>query len=66
MNRLVIVLLTLVNFGLLYPGVTMDIYSVEITTRVEAVIIRNLYIGVGCREGLRAGPPPKCFVHGTP
>ncbi len=41
MNRLLIVLLTLVNFGLLYPGVTMDIYSVEITTLVEAEIIAD-------------------------
>ncbi len=39
MNRLLIVLLTMVSFILLYPGVTMDIYSVEITTRVEASII---------------------------
>ena len=41
MNRLVIVLLTLINFGLLIPGVTMDIYSVEINTLVEAEIIAD-------------------------
>ena len=38
MTRL-LVALTLVNFGLLIPGVTQPIYSVEITTRVEADII---------------------------
>ena len=41
MNRLFIALLTLVNFALLYPGVTLPIYSVEITTRVEAAIIAD-------------------------
>jgi hypothetical protein len=39
MTRLIIVVLTLVNFALLVPGVTMPIYSVEITTKVEAAII---------------------------
>ena len=39
MTRLIIVVLTLVNFALLIPGVTLPIYSVEITTRVEAAII---------------------------
>ena len=34
-----IVVLTLLNFLLLIPGVTLPIYSVEITTQVEAVII---------------------------
>ena len=38
MARLLVVL-TLVNFGLLIPGVTLPIYSVEITTVVEATII---------------------------
>ena len=41
MNRLLIALLTLVNFALLYPGVTLAIYSVEITTLVEAEIIAD-------------------------
>ena len=39
MTRLIVVVLTLVNFALLIPGVTLPIYSVEITTRVEAAII---------------------------
>ena len=34
-----IVVFTLLNFLLLIPGVTLPIYSVEITTQVEAVII---------------------------
>ena len=34
-----IVVLTLLNFLLLIPGVTLPIYSVVITTQVEAVII---------------------------
>ncbi len=37
--KLLIVILTLVNFALLVPGVTQDIYSVTITTQVEASII---------------------------
>ena len=41
MPRLLIALLTLVNFALLYPGVTQPIYSVEITTVVEAAIIAD-------------------------
>jgi paraquat-inducible protein A len=41
MTRLVIVVLTLVNFALLIPGVTLPIYSVEITTVVEAAIIAD-------------------------
>ena len=39
MTRLIVVVLTLVNFALLIPGITLPIYSVEITTRVEAAII---------------------------
>ena len=38
MTQLLIVL-TLVNFALLIPGVMLPIYSVSITTRVEAAII---------------------------
>ena len=41
MTRLIIVVLTLVNFALLIPGVTLAIYSVEITTVVEAAIIAD-------------------------
>ena len=41
MTRLIIIVLTLVNFGLLIPGVTLPIYSVEITTVVEAAIIAD-------------------------
>ena len=38
MSRLLI-LLTLVNFALLIPGVTLPIYTVSIATQVEALII---------------------------
>ena len=41
MTRLVIIVLTLVNFALLVPGVMLPIYSVEITTTVEAAIIAD-------------------------
>ena len=34
-------MLTLVNFALLVPGVTLPIYSVEITTEVEAAIFAD-------------------------
>jgi hypothetical protein len=37
--KIAIVALTLVNFALLVPGVTLPIYSVTITTLVEATII---------------------------
>ena len=37
--KIAIVGLTLVNFALLVPGVTLPIYSVTITTLVEATII---------------------------
>ena len=37
--KLVIVLLTLVNFGLLVPGVSRPIYSVEITSEVDAGMV---------------------------
>ena len=37
--RGLVVALTLVNFLLLVPGVTQPIYSVSITTQVEASII---------------------------
>ena len=45
MTRLIIVVLTLVNFALLVPGVTLPIYSVEITTEVEAAIIADFLVG---------------------
>ena len=41
MTRLIIVVLTLVIFALLIRGVTLAIYSVEITTVVEAAIIAD-------------------------
>ena len=41
MTRFIIVVLTLVNFALLVPGVTLPIYSVDITTEVEAAIIAD-------------------------
>ena len=36
--KLVIVLLTLINFGLLIPGVVQPIYSIDITSTVDAGI----------------------------
>lgn len=39
MTRAVVAALTLVNFLLLVPGVTLPVYSVAITTEVEAAII---------------------------
>ena len=38
--KLVIVLLTLINFGLLVPGVVQPIFSIEITSTVDAGIVQ--------------------------